>query len=110
MRIAPYFFIYGPNMAASSGTGGSPADADGPRVLKAESELLEALDRLATAYSDADWLEAVTARDNALRRLLVAVSALSLAERELIVTRATQALSRDRPTPPATETFRDGTA
>jgi len=110
VRIAPHFFIYGPNMAASSGTGGLPVDADGPGVLEAEFELLDALDRLTTAHSDAAWQEAVTARDKALRRLLIAVSEMSLVDRELVVTRATQALlPRDRPTPPATETFRDGT-
>lgn len=100
VRIAPHFFIYGPNMAASSGTGGSNADADGPRMLAAEAELLEALDRLSSAATDAAWQEAVTARDKALRRLLLAVSDMSLDDRELVVTRATQALSRDRPAPP----------
>ena len=109
VRIAPYFFIYGPNMAASSGTGGPPADADGPGVLDAECELLEALDRLSTAHSDAAWREAVAARDKALRRLLIAVSDMSPLDRELVVTRATQALPRDRPSSPAAETFRDGT-
>ena len=96
-------------MAASSGTGGPPADADGPGVLEAETELLHALDRLSTAYSDAAWQEAVATRDKALRRLLVAVSEMSPLDRELVVTRATQALPRDRPSPPAPEPFRDGT-
>ena len=96
-------------MAASSGTGGSPAEADGPGVLEAEVELLEALERLTTAHSDAAWREAVSARDKALRRLLIAVSEMSLVDRELVVTRATQALPRDRSTPPATEIFPDGT-
>ncbi|MEO7998278.1 MAG: hypothetical protein ABI852_12585 [Gemmatimonadaceae bacterium] len=95
-------------MAASSGTGGSSADADGPRMLAAEAELLEALDRLSSAASDAAWQEAVTARDTALRRLLIAVSEMSLDDRELVVTRATQALSRDRPAPPLGDSPRDG--
>ena len=107
VRIAPHFFIYGPNMAASSGTGGTTADADGPRMLAAEAELLEALERLSSAASDAAWQEAVAARDNALRRLLLAVSVMSLDERELVVTRATQALPRDRPAPPSGELPRD---
>jgi hypothetical protein len=108
VRIAPHFFIYGPNMAASSGTGGSTADADGPRMLAAEAELLEALERLSSAATDAAWQEAVNARDTALRRLLLAVSDMSLDDRELVVTRATQALSRDRPAPPLGELPRDG--
>ncbi|MGV3709752.1 MAG: hypothetical protein ACO1Q7_13035 [Gemmatimonas sp.] len=87
-------------MAASSGTGGSPADADGPSMLEAESELLEALERLSTADTDSAWQEAVTARDSALRRLLLAVSEMSLNNRELVVTRATQAMARDRSVPP----------
>lgn len=107
VRIAPHFFIYGPNMAASSGTGGSPAEADGPRMLAAEAELLEALEKLSSAATDAAWQEAVTARDKALRRLLLAVSDMSLDDRELVVTRATQALSRDRPAPPADDKSRD---
>ena len=85
-------------MAASSGTGGTPADADGPpAMLSAESDLLDALDRLSSADSDEAWQDAVTARDKALRRLLIAVSDLPLDARELVVTRATQALSRERP-------------
>lgn len=95
-------------MAASSGTGGSPADADGPGMLEAESELLEALERLSSAATDAAWQEAVMARDKALRRLLIAVSDMSIDHRELVVTRATQALSRDRPNAPTTDSFRDG--
>lgn len=109
VRIAPHFFIYGPNMAASSGTGGSPADADGPRMLEAESELLEALDRLSSADTDIAWQEAVSARDNALRRLLRAVSDMSLDDRELVVTRAIQPISRERPIPPSTDSFPDRT-
>lgn len=97
VRIAPHFFIYGPKLAASSGTGGTPADADGPDVLEAEAALLAALDRLSTAASDVAWQEAVSARDTALRRLLRAVSVLSLVDRELVVTRATQLMSRERP-------------
>jgi uncharacterized protein (UPF0303 family) len=69
-------------------------------MLEAESELLEALERLSTADTDSAWQEAVTARDRALRRLLAAVSDLSLNARELVVTRATQAIARDRSTPP----------
>lgn len=97
-------------MAASSGTGGPPADADGPpAMLSAESDLLDALDRLSGADSDEAWQDAVTARDKALRRLLIAVSDLPLDARELVVTRATQALSRERPTPPS-DTIRNGGA
>jgi hypothetical protein len=69
-------------------------------MLAAESELLDALERLSSAASDADWQEAVNARDTALRRLLLAVSDLPLEARELVVTRATQALARDRPASP----------
>ncbi|MEP6832382.1 MAG: hypothetical protein ABJB74_03270 [Gemmatimonas sp.] len=87
-------------MAASSGTGGSSADADGAVVLEAESELLEALERLSSAGTDAAWQEAVSARDTALRRLLIAVSDMSLDARELVVTRATLAITRDRPISP----------
>lgn len=94
-------------MAASSGTGGSPAEADGPGMLEAEAELLQALEHMSTADTDASWQEAVTARDKALRRLLIAVSPMSIDDRELVVTRAVQAAPRDRPNPSATETFRD---
>jgi hypothetical protein len=69
-------------------------------MLAAESELLEALERLSTADSDEAWQDAVNARDTALRRLLIAVSDLPLDTRELVVTRATQAVARDRPAPP----------
>ena len=82
--------------------GGSPADADGPAMLAAESELLEALERLGTADSDAAWHDAVIARNKALRRLLIAVSELPIDARELVVTRAiAQARAADRPAPPA---------
>lgn len=107
VRIAPHFFVYGPNMAASSGTGGAPAEADGPRMLEAEAELLDALEKLSSAATDAAWQEAVTARDKALRRLLVAVSDMSLGHRELVVTRATQALSREKPAGPPGDVSRD---
>ena len=107
VRIAPQFFIYGPNMAASSGTGGSSAEADGPAMLEAEAELLDALDRLSTAATDAAWHEAVTARNLALKRLLIALSDMPVIDREHVVTRATQALSREHPT--ATDAFFDGT-
>jgi hypothetical protein len=108
VRIAPHFFIYGPNMAASSGTGGSSAEADGPAMLEAEADLLDALDRLSTADSDAAWQDAVTARDTALRRLLIAVSDMPITDREQVVTRATQALSRDHPAPPGPDSSLDG--
>lgn len=101
VRIAPHFFIYGPNMAASSGTGGYSADADGPRLLAAEAELLKALHRLSSAYSDTAWQEAVNARNAALRRLLRAVSDMPVDEQELVVTRATGALPADVSVPPA---------
>ena len=76
-------------------------------MLEAESELLEALDRLSSAATDIAWQEAVTARDKALRRLLRAVSDMSLDDRELVVTRAIQPSSRERPLPPHTDSFRD---
>ena len=100
VRIAPHFFIYGPNMAASSGTGGYSAEADGPRLLAAESELLKALRSMSSAYSDKAWEEAVSARNAALRRLLIAVSDMPVDEQELVVTRATQALPPDVPVAP----------
>ncbi len=77
-------------------------------MLEAEADLLEALDRLSTAESDAAWQEAVNARDTALRRLLIAVSDMPITDREQVVTRATQALSRDHPAPPGPESFYDG--
>lgn len=95
-------------MAASSGTGGSSAEADGPATLEAEADLLEALDRLRNAESDAAWQEAVTARDEALRRLLVAVSDMSVNDKEHVVTRAALALSRELPAPPGPDTLFDG--
>lgn len=95
-------------MAASSGTGGSSAEADGPAMLEAEADLLEALDRLSSAGSDVAWQEAVTARDKALRRLLIAVSDMPITDREQVVTRATQALSREHPAPPEPESPYDG--
>ncbi|MEP6764160.1 MAG: hypothetical protein ABJB66_07615 [Gemmatimonadaceae bacterium] len=97
-------------MAATSGTSGPPADADGPVMLAAESDLLDALERLSSADSDEAWQDAVTARDTALRRLLIAVSDLPLDARELVVTRATQLLTRDRPHPPADDLYRNGGA
>ncbi len=97
-------------MAASSGTGGNPADADGPAMLAAESDLLDAINRLSSADSDEAWQDAVNARDVALRRLLIAVSDLPLDARELVVTRATQALPRDRPNSPTDETNWNGGA
>jgi len=108
VRIAPHFFIYGPNMAASSGTGGSPAEADGPAMLDEEADLLEALVGMRTAVTDTAWQEAVTARDKALRRLLIAVSDLPVREQEHVVTRATQALVRDLPAPPGPDVQFDG--
>lgn len=95
-------------MAASSGTGGTPAEADGPGMLEAEAELLEALERLSCAASDAAWQEAVNARDTALRRLLLACNDMSLNDRELVVTRAALA-SREHPLPPSDELRSDGT-
>jgi hypothetical protein len=65
-------------------------------MLAAESELLEALERLSTADSDAAWQEAVNARNIALRRLMRAVSELPLDEREIVVARATHAAARER--------------
>lgn len=97
-------------MGATSGTGGTPAEADGPAILSAESELLVALERLSTADSDEAWQDAVNARDSALRRLLIAVSDLPLQDRELVVTRATQALTRERPMQSSDGTPRDGGA
>lgn len=69
-------------------------------MLAAESELLDALNRLGTADSDVEWQQAVSARDHALRRLLIAVSDLPVETRELVVARATRALASDRRTPP----------
>ena len=69
-------------------------------MLEAEADLLHALDRLSSAASDAAWQEAVTARDKALRRLLIAVSDMPINEQEHVVTRATQALAREQPPPP----------
>ena len=92
-------------MAASSGTGGSSAEADGPAMLEAEADLLDALDRLSTAESDTAWQEAVAARNTALRRLLIAVSDMPLNDREHVVTRATQALSRENPAPPGPDSM-----
>ncbi len=94
-------------MAASSGTGGCPAEADGPQMLEAEFEILEALDRMSSAATDAAWHEAVTARDEALRRLLRAVSEMSPDHRELVVTRSVNPVSYYRPIPPHFDWFRD---
>lgn len=77
-------------------------------MLEAEADLLQALDRLSSAESDAAWQEAVTARDKALRRLLLAVSDMPVNDREHVVTRATQALSREQPAPPWPESMTDG--
>lgn len=97
-------------MAATSGTGGSPAEADGPAMLAAESDLLDALERLSAADSDEAWQDAVNARDTALRRLLIAVSDLPLDARELVVTRATLLLTRDRAQSRADDLYRNGGA
>lgn len=94
-------------MAATSESGGSSGGADEPAMLAAETELLEALERLSSADSDAAWQDAVNARDTALRKLLIAVSDLPIDTRELVVTRATQALSRDRPSPPTDRSSSD---
>jgi hypothetical protein len=89
-------------MAATSQGGGSSADADGPAMLAAETELLEALERLSSADSDEAWHDAVTARNKALRRLLIAVSYLPLDTRGLVVTRAiAQSRIADRTLPSA---------
>lgn len=87
-------------MAASSGTGGYSADADAPRLLAAEAELLKALRSMSSAYSDTAWQEAVSARNAALRRLLIAVNDLPVDEQELVVTRATQTLPPGLTVPP----------
>lgn len=77
-------------------------------MLEAEADLLDALDRLSSAASDSAWQEAVTARDKALRRLLIAVSDMPVIEQEHVVTRATQALSRELPMPPGADSQHDG--
>ena len=107
VRISPDYSIYGPFVAASSGTGGFPADADGPQMLQEEFEILEALDRMSSARSDAAWHEAVTARDGALRRLLRAVNDMPPDYRELVVTRAVNPSTYYRSIPPNTDWYRD---
>ena len=95
-------------MAASSGTGGFSAEADGPAMLPAEADVLEALDRLRSAATDTAWQDAVTARNEALHRLLLAVSDMPINDQEHVVTRATLALSRDLPAPPGPDSPYDG--
>ena len=79
-------------------------------MLAAESDLLDALERLSSADSDEAWHIAVNERNAALRRLLKAVSDLPLDARELVVTRATQLLTRDRAQLPTDDLHRNGGA